>query len=371
MIIGMACQQALVSASHLLSMEMWAKVFSYISEEPTDLLAFPCSDPYCFLVHQANFQKLRLVCKAFNTTFDQETFTRHLAIPTLQSDQSLPSLLKFVRHHRRSLVAVTSGFGSAPIASVLAALSSGPAPQLTELAITDMPCSSMHRLSAFTTVTSISLATQTARSIDLCALKSLPSLTVLFLSGTFDNLSAAASLTELKLFAAVVLTSECSFVTSLRKLDITRSLLADIHPKGLSACNQLEVVICRESHVTAKQRSDSLRCNAETATVSPAAWSSASHLTTLCIQLDRGLGDYIDLQWIFQITSLRHLDLDCLRSVHVPDELTLLTQLTYLRIGHSTDSDKRFCTSFNVNWQAMQSLQMLKIRGGTALGKAF
>ncbi len=115
--IPMACQEAPVSASHLLSMEMWAKVFSYIFEEPTDLLAFPCSDPYCFLVHQANFQKLRLVCKAFNTTFDEESFTRHLAIPMLQSDQSLPSLLKYVRHHQRSLVAITSGFGRAPIDS--------------------------------------------------------------------------------------------------------------------------------------------------------------------------------------------------------------------------------------------------------------
>ncbi len=232
-----------------------------------------------------------------------------------------------------------------------------------------MPGSSMHRLSAFTTVTSISLATQTA-AIDLCALKSLPSLTVLFLSGTFDNLSAAASLTELRLFAAVVITSECSFVTSLRKLNITRSLLADIHPKGLSACNQLEVVICRESHITAKQRSDSLCCNVETATVSPAAWSSASRLTTLCIQLDCSPGDYIDLQWVFQITSLRHLDLDCLRSVHVPDELTLLTQLTYLRIGQSTDPDKRLCTSFKVNWQAMQSLQVLKICGMYRFGQS-
>ncbi len=60
-------------------------------------------------------------------------------------------------------------------------------------------------------------------------------------------------------------------------------------------------------------------------------------------------GDYIDLQWVFQITSLRHLDLDCLRSMHVPNELTLLTQLTYLKIWQSSDPDELFCTLFEVN----------------------
>ena len=128
----MACQEAPVSGSHLLYMAMWAKIISYIFEERKDLHAFPCSDPCCFLVHQANFQKLRLVCKAFNTSFDKESFTRHLAIPALHSDQSLPSVLEYVQQHQRSLVAVTTGFGSAPIDSVLAALSSGPAPHLTD-----------------------------------------------------------------------------------------------------------------------------------------------------------------------------------------------------------------------------------------------
>ncbi len=190
--IPMSCQKAFVSASHLSSVELWAKVLSYIYEESTDLLAFPYSNPYCCLMHtlnQANFQNLRLVCKAFNTAFDRETFTRHQLIPRLQSDQSLPSLLKFVRHHRGSLVAVTSGFGSTPVDAVLAALSSGSAPKLTELAFTGIPGSSVHRLSAFTTATSISLATPTAALTALCALKYLPSLTVLFLCGIFDHLS--------------------------------------------------------------------------------------------------------------------------------------------------------------------------------------
>ena len=56
--------------------------------------------------------------------------------------------------------------------------------------------------------------------------------------------------------------------------------------------------------------------------------------------------------------------------MHVPDELTLLTQLTYLRIGQSTDPDKRLCTSFKVNWQAMQSLQVLKICGMYRFGQS-
>jgi len=369
----MACQEAPVSASQLLSVELWAKVFTYIYEESTDLLAIPGSSSNCCLMHtlnQANFQKLRLVCKAFDTAFDRETFTRHLVIPKLKSDQSLPSLLEFVRHHRGSLVAVISGFGSAPVDSVLAALSSASAPNLTALAFTDISRSSMHRLSAFTTVTSISLATPFAASTALCALKYLPSLTFLFLSGLFDHLSAAVSLTELKLSSAFVTTCECSFVTSLRKLAITGSLLLGIHPKGLSACNQLEVVMCRESHVPALQRPDSFCCDIETATQSPAGWSSASHLTSLCIEVDCSPGDHIDLQWVFQITSLRHLDLDCLRSVHVPDELTLLTHLTYLKIWQSTDPDKRFCTSFKVNWQAMQNLHVLKICGMYRFGRS-
>ena len=223
----------------------------------------------------------------------------------------------------------------------------------------------MHRLSVFTTVTSISLATQTA-AIDLCALF-LPSLTVLNLCDSLDHLSAAVPLTELKLSAAFVTTYECTFVTSFCKLDITGSLLADIHPQGLSACNQLKVVICHTSYVTSEQTSDSLECDVQTTTVSPAAWSSVSHPTTLCIQVDCMSGHAIDLQWVFQITSLRHLDLDCLRRVHVPDELTLLT---HLKIWQSTDPDNHFCEMFEVNWQAMQSLQVLKICGMYCFGRS-
>lgn len=59
-----------------------------------------------------------------------------------------------------------------------------------------------------------------------------------------------------------------------------------------------------------------------------------------------------------------------LRSVHVPDELTLLTHLTHLKIWQFTDPDKRFCTSFKVNWQAMQSLQVLKICGMYRFGRS-
>ncbi len=128
--------------------------------------------------------------------------------------------------------------------------------------------------------------------------------------------------------------------------------------------------MCRGSLVTAEQRSDSLCCDVETATESPAGWSSTSHLTTLYIEVDCMPGDYIDLQWVFQITSLRHLDLDCLRSMHVPNELTLLTQLTYLKIWQSSDPDELFCTSFEVNWQAMRSLQVLKICGMYRFGRS-
>lgn len=78
-------------------------------------------------------------------------------------------------------------------------------------------------------------------------------------------------------------------------------------------------------------------------------------------------GDAIDLQWIFQITSLHHLDLDCLRRVHVPDELTLLT---HLKTWQSIDPDNHFCTMFEVNWQAMQSLQVLKICGMYCFGRS-
>lgn len=92
--------------------------------EPMNLLAFP------FSTHIEREREIASWCSSklskavssvqgFNTTFDQEFFTRHLATPVLQSEHSLPSLLNVVRHQRRSLVAVTSGLGTAPIDSVL------------------------------------------------------------------------------------------------------------------------------------------------------------------------------------------------------------------------------------------------------------
>lgn len=69
-------------------------------------------------------------------------------------------------------------------------------------------------------------------------------------------------------------------------------------------------------------------------------------------------GTQMYLQWVFQITSLHHLVLCCLRSAHDPNELTLLP---HLKIWQFNNPDKRLCTWFEVNWQAMQSLQVLKI----------
>lgn len=229
---------------------VWVRIFQLMQDADfTDLMYFNDAAKT-----QANLHGLRLVCKEFDDVFKRNPdVTRLLYLPRSLSSQSLGSVLKWLRINTPSIRGLRADCRKTYFQEVLSELQS--IALVTTVSIDKCDATKALLLSRLTGMEHCMLFSKSTGRLDLKPLQSLTSLKGLSLEyGDFIADQLPPKLAGLTLTAGACLTAiqPCSFVTSLKNLEMVDGAVLNWHPQGVSACCVLTKLDCLDSSIIAQ-----------------------------------------------------------------------------------------------------------------------
>ena len=354
--------------------DIWAKIFFHVEGGVSDGVALRYYEPNSLFEAQAEYYRLRLVCRKFDQVFRQQgQLCRGLALPVCLTDQMLQNLESWLREHSsyvRNLAAYCGSPGLDAAFEVLA----GPPPKLASVFLCDCSSSALNKLSVFTSLTTCELVEPEGSMLDLAPLQPLASLQKLVLTdGLFTTTQLPPHLTNLSLSnAGVTAVEQCSCVPSLKKLRLFECQLIGLHPDGIAACSAIQLLTCVQGRIHAGLGHWWLDCSHDLPFTMPPGLSSLSKLKFLSLSiastgapLPFDAAQYgHDLSCLQGLTSLEELSVySTSEDIFVPSGVTDLHKLSILSLSVAPNEggDDVPCVILDVNWPALQMLKSLYI----------
>lgn len=357
--------------------DIWAKVFSHLEGGVGAGLALRYCDPDVLVEEQAEYYRLRLVCRKFDQVFRQQgQLCRGLALPSCLSDH--PQKLDFwLRDHSSYVRNLAAYCGSPGLDAVMEALV-GPPPKLASVFMCNCSISALNKLSVFTSLTTCELVQPEGSTQDLAPLQPLASLQKLTLTdGLFTTTQLPPHLTNLTLTSAdVTVVEQCLCVTSLKKLRLFECQLNGLHPNGIAACSAIQELACVQGRIHAGMGHLWLDCSTDWPFTVPSGLSSLNKLRYLRLTiastaapLPFGAAQYgHDLSCLQGLTMLEVLVVHSTSGdTFVPSGVTDLYKLSILSltVTPSEGGDDIPSVIFDVDWSALQMLNSLYISAPT------
>ncbi len=358
--------------------EIWAKILFHLEGGVGDGLALRYCEPNSLLEAQAEYYRLRLVCRKFEQIFRQQhQLCRGLAVPVSLSDQRLQSLESWLQEHSNCVQNLAAYCGSPGLDSAIDLLA-GPPPKLASVFLCDCSISALNKLTVFTSLTSCELVEPQVSVLNLTPLQPLANLQKLVVAdGLFITTQLPPHLTNLTLNHAVVTAAEqCSCVTSLKKLRLLDSQLIGLHSDGIAACSAVQLLVCEQGQLQAGMGHLCLACSHELPFTVPPGLSSLEKLKYLSLaiastgaSLPYDVAQYgHDLSCLQGLTSLEELSVhSCADDIFVPSGVTALQKLSVLslNVAPNEGADDEPSVILDIDWAALQMLKSLRIDAPT------
>ena len=360
-----------------LTADLCANVFELIrpdTSRPDVAFFYGHHSPDLFLEY-ATFIKLRLVSKYFNQVFQ---LCPHLSGILLVSEALPPeqhlSLLQWVRARTQCIESLSfcwrqsdKPFVDSTVLQEAVLQAVAPAcysrPGLTTFFTCSVSRFMLDLLRSFRSMTTCTL-TADVDHFALYALQFLPNLNTLTLigPGTFSELYLLPHLTELQLEDTAVGNIDdppYSCLPTLCTLDLERAGLVGLHNKGLLACGALQVLHCHECKVIAADALDTFQFCSDSAMQVPATMTTLAQLTELHLEISNVDTGSLELDWVYQLTTLRELTLDHAGQCHINSNLTRLHKLTLLDLSSACESQAQW--TIKVDWASVIAFETLII----------
>ena len=274
---------------------MWVRIFQLIQDADfTDWMS-----SYYAVKRQADLHGLRLVCKEFNDVFKRNPdVMRLLYLSCNLSSQSLGGLLKWLRINTPSIQGLFADCCGGYCQQVLSELPSIGLVATVNIDICDATkVLSLSRLTGLKYCILVSI-TSGPPALDLKPLQSLTSLKRLSLDyGDFsiDQLPPNFAGLTLKAGACLTAIQSCSWVTSLRNLEMFDGAVLNCHLQGFSACSVLTKLDCTDSSIMAEDPQKILDLAVGNNVSIPIGFSSLSLLVSLTMWIESNSENILDL----------------------------------------------------------------------------
>ena len=366
------------SGAPQLSDDIWAKILVHVEGGVGDGLALRYDEPYSLYKAQAEYYRLRLVCRKFDQLFrHQGQLCRGLALPVCITDEMLQNLEAWLREHSSYVRNLAAYCGSPGLDAAIEFLAGSP-PKLASVFLCDCSNSALNKLSVFTSLTTCELVEPQGSMLDLAPLQPLANLQKLILTeGLFTTTQLPPHLTNLTLsHASMTAAEQCSCVTSLKKLRLFESQLIGLHPDGIAACSAVELLTCVQGQIHAGMGHLRLDCSHDLPFNVPPGLSSLNRLKSLSLAIAStgamlpGVGPLgepqygHDLSCLQGLTSLEELSVHSFfDDVFLPSRVTDLHKLSVLSLSVAPNEggDEAPCVILHVDWPALQMLKSLCI----------
>ena len=225
-------------------------------------------------------------------------------------------------------------------------------------------------LPAFSALANCKLTSSIDDILDLTPLQALSNLKVLNLNGpgSFTGLHLLPMLTELACNCTCVGSAGDPFygcVSTLCDLSMYHCTLPGVHSRGLVACQALQVLRCTDCIVSAIDGTDAwlFQQNAGLSHFPP-AMTSLTQLTALQLNYTFTSPEegYVNLEWIYCLTTLQELTLYNAGACHIGTTLSRLYKLSVLHLGTHEAYFEQDCEAVWVlatQWSFMSALKSL------------
>ena len=323
------------------------------------------------------YHNLRLVCKGFRDLFRKHpSLSDYVLVREGLPGSRMPQLLNVLHRNQASTETLISFAVEAPTAEAALAVMLCPTPRLQKLTLNWASETTIHLVSAFTSLTFCEIwqLWQPEDALDVAPLSSLANLQELSLvCGIYKNVHPPDHLTWLRLIhSTVTMCEDYNSHSSLLELHMSDCELNMPGPFGLSACTQLQVLECGDrTVVTAPNAANTLSLVAPFHI--PAGVFDLSGLTELSLVFDcsQAGGGNIDTMWLFSLSHLQHLalsvyvynDQDAGVDMEFDDKLTRLNNLQSLLASADVACAINFC----VPWHLMTALQSVDFHGSVGI----
>ena len=286
-----------------LSIELWGCIFSHLSIILYIINIFVEDEEE---QDQASLYTMRLVCKKFNSVFEQHPLLYRDMLLGLQFTAGrLPSLIAWVQLHGRHVQNLAASCHSSPLDAVFTGLYlQGACLQLTSL---EHVCNtSLSLLAMFTTLTTCNLHPH-HEEVDLQALSVLQQIVDLtIVQGQFSNSDTLAHLIHLQMQDCVATcNADCKSASSLLHINMNESAIVRFHEHGIAACCHLKRLRLQTGGIEAVCPSEHLTFDRQDLRV-PESLSALTALTELVVQ-SRVKNRQLCFGWLSQLTTLRSL----------------------------------------------------------------
>ena len=289
---------------------LWEAVLTQLRPpDREDIRLFSTEDCQAVMRAQAEYIKLRLVCKQYNQIYNLQKH-RSLSLFKDCAGDSLHSLLLWLQGCKNSLQMIETTCSSQCMESLLEATANSPCS--LQIVDTDgINNRSVQLMAHCKLLTTCALSQPSVTPLNMLPLQALPCLSKLVLqAGNFINFQALAHLTSLHLrFSTVDSAEDCMCASKLQKLDLYHSRV-EIHSGGVSACQGLKSLSSVESWVLSDKDANMLNTsfNPDTFQV-PDSISVLTCLTQLATQVPAIAIEELDLRWLYSLKTLRDLNL--------------------------------------------------------------
>ena len=342
-----------------LPLEVWAKVFAHLQpRSPSKYQPF-VRVQYYDLAAQSRLCQLPSVCKSFKDVFKQHPelpchvfLKEHFPVPLL------PSLISWLQHRNTSIQSLTSACKDIQVMEEVCKALAGP---WSRLAAISCKATSALQLTPWATCTRLKDCTLQAacdQGIDLTPLQALLELESLRLcSGSFYNMSAPKHLTALDIANCDIVTGGLGFVQTLLKLRVHKSQIKIISDPSLYACALLHTLDLVDCSILATGLDENIVIQTTLDMSISDKLSCLRCLTHLTIDI-RSQSSHLDMQWLYQLTGLEHLQLKVCANVDLDERLQALSRLSVLSVETSR---KPVWVLFAFDWCALTALQSVSI----------
>ena len=151
--------------------DIWARILFHLEGGVGDGLALRYCEPNSLLEAQAEYYRLRLVCRKFDQVFRQQhQLCRGLAVPVPLSDQVLQSLKSWLQKHSSYVQNLAAYCGSPGLNSAIDLLA-GPPSKLASIFLWGCSISALNKLTVFTSLTSCELVEPQVSVLNLTPLQ--------------------------------------------------------------------------------------------------------------------------------------------------------------------------------------------------------
>lgn len=350
-----------------LTLDLWGRVLSFAVASVADESNMGVLPPSLCFKEQAEFYRLRLVCKAFNQAFlDYPHLSRGLILQHPLG--SISSLMAWLQRYHGS-VQTFAGFESPIVEVVLFSLLRRPSALRTVFL---QPCKlpgcrlDLRCLQGCETLTTLEIAVLVDDILDLSKL-SIPHLqTMVLQNGYYHSAQLPEKLSSLTLAEATLVCQPAdACATALKKLKLSDSRLEGLHTRGVVGCCALEGLTCLESLIVTNLNdaaSDATDLCCTWPVQLPAKISALTNLTSLDVTVSTSSGLRLDA--FYGCRSLHDLSVhSCGAQMLVSNGLQALTRLTSLTLLASDRHNKK-SICLHTDWDGMVSLQVLDISCG-------